>query len=249
MAGATCRRSSGATGSDGKASATRTLGGTAGQQLTIAAVSGLQGSPVSFTATATEGAGGEGITITNNPPTAALTGEVFDPVAQPMVQVNGTGGQPAAGVEVTASVCLGRRDARRHHYRHDRCLGRREVRRPRHPGHRRADARVHGRNQQRDLGPGQPLAAAGGGHDGQVGPAGELGHRAAAHASPAQRQAAGVGQVRARRHGDGDAEALGSRERAAYERHRGPRGHDAVLLRARLHAGRPAPDLRRPQAG
>jgi len=99
--------SSAATGSDGKASATRTLGGTAGQQLTIATVSGLQGSPVTFTATATEGAGGEGITITNNPPTAALTGEVFDPVAQPMVQVNGPGGQPAAGVEVTASVSSG----------------------------------------------------------------------------------------------------------------------------------------------
>jgi hypothetical protein len=98
---------SGATGSDGKASATRTLGATAGQQTTIAAVSGLQGSPVTFTATATEGGGGEGITITNNPPTAALTGEVFDPVAQPMVQVNGAGGQPAAGVEVTASVASG----------------------------------------------------------------------------------------------------------------------------------------------
>jgi hypothetical protein len=98
---------SGATGSDGKASATRTLGGTAGQQHTIATVSGLQGSPVSFTATATEGPGGEGITITNNPPTAALTGEVFDPVVQPMVQVNGAGGQPAAAVEVTASVSSG----------------------------------------------------------------------------------------------------------------------------------------------
>jgi hypothetical protein len=98
---------SGATGSDGKASATRTLGATAGQQSTIAAVSGLQGSPVTFTATATEGGGGEGITITNNPPTAALTGEVFDPVAQPMVQVNAAGGQPAAGAEVTASVASG----------------------------------------------------------------------------------------------------------------------------------------------
>ncbi len=98
---------SGATGSDGKASATRTLGGTAGQQLTIATVSGLQGSPVTFTATATTGPGGEGITITTNPPTAALTGEVFDPVAQPTVQVNGAGGQPAAGVEVTASVSSG----------------------------------------------------------------------------------------------------------------------------------------------
>src|SRR6266850_4236750 len=40
------------TGSDGKASATRTLGAAAGQQITTATVSGLQGSPVMFSATA-----------------------------------------------------------------------------------------------------------------------------------------------------------------------------------------------------
>ena len=199
-----------ATGSDGKASATRTLGATAGQQVTTAAVSGLQGSPVTFTATATDGttptlaikappsptaqsgvalaaqpviqlkdgsgadraqsgvavtaalgsgtgtlggtltrntdntgaaaftdlaitgaAGGytieftapgyvqvtsatitvgaaaAGITITTNPPTSALTGEVFDPVVQPVVQVKDASGQPVAGVQVAASVASG----------------------------------------------------------------------------------------------------------------------------------------------
>jgi hypothetical protein len=198
------------TGSDGKASATRTLGATAGQQITTAAVSGLQGSPVTFSATATDGstptlairtppsptaqsgvalaaqpviqlkdgsgadlaqsgvavtaalgsgtgtlggtltrstdntgaaaftdlaitgaAGGytvrftapgyvqvtsatitvgaaaAGITITTNPPTSALTGEVFDPVVQPVVQVKDAGGQPVAGVDVAASVASG----------------------------------------------------------------------------------------------------------------------------------------------
>ena len=198
------------TGADGKASVTRTLGATAGQQITTAAVSGLQGSPVTFTATATDGstptlaiktapsptaqsgvalaaqpviqlkdgsgadlarsgvavtaalgsgtgtlggtltrntdntgaaaftdlaitgaAGGytikftapgyvqvtsatitvgaaaAGITITTNPPTSALTGEVFDPVVQPVVQVKDGSGQPVAGVQVTASVASG----------------------------------------------------------------------------------------------------------------------------------------------
>jgi Domain of unknown function (DUF1929)/Bacterial Ig-like domain (group 1) len=94
------------TGSDGKASTSRTLGATTGQQITTAAVTGLQGSPVSFTATATDGAT-PGITITTNPPTAALTGEVFDPVVQPVVQVRDAGGQPMAGVQVTASVASG----------------------------------------------------------------------------------------------------------------------------------------------
>jgi hypothetical protein len=198
------------TGSDGRASATRTLGATAGQQLTTAAVSGLQGSPVTFSATATDGttptlaiktapsptaqtgvplavqpviqlkdgsganaarsgvavtaalnsgsgtlggtliratdgtgaatftdlaitgaAGGytikftapgyiqvtsatitvggaaAGIAITTNPPTAALTGEVFAPSVQPVVQVKDGSGQPVAGAQVAASVASG----------------------------------------------------------------------------------------------------------------------------------------------
>jgi galactose oxidase-like protein/Big-like domain-containing protein len=94
------------TGSDGKASTSRTLGATAGQQTTTAAVTGLQGSPVTFTATATAGAT-PGITITTNPPTAALTGEVFDPAVQPVVQVRDGAGQPVADVQVEASVASG----------------------------------------------------------------------------------------------------------------------------------------------
>jgi hypothetical protein len=94
------------TGSDGKASTSRTLGATTGQQTTTAAVTGLQGSPVTFTATATDGLT-PGITITTNPPTEALTGEVFDPVVQPVVQVRDGTGQPMAGVQVTASVASG----------------------------------------------------------------------------------------------------------------------------------------------
>jgi hypothetical protein len=197
-------------GADGKASATRTLGSTAGQHATIATVSGLEGSPVTFTATAIDGStstlaiktppspagqsgvalavqpviqlkdaagadnavagvavtaalnsgtgtlggtvtrntdntgaatftdlaitgaagaftlkftapgyaqvtsatitlGGAaaGIAITVNPPTSALTGEVFDPVAQPVVQVKDGSGQLTAGVVVTATVASG----------------------------------------------------------------------------------------------------------------------------------------------
>ena len=79
------------TGSDGKASVERVLGATPGQQTTTASVSGLEGSPVTFTATATEGSSAS-ITITTNPPTSALTGEVFDPSVQPVVQVKDAGG-------------------------------------------------------------------------------------------------------------------------------------------------------------
>jgi hypothetical protein len=198
------------TGADGRASVSRWLGDTPGQQTTTASVAGLQGSPVTFTATATDGltptlaittqpslttrsgavlaaqpviqlkdgagadlaergvtvtvalAGTAGtlaggltaitgdagsasftdlavtgdpgdytvrfsasgyapatssaialeaapttIALTNNPPTAALSGEVFDPDAQPEVQVKDGSGQPAAGVEVTASIASG----------------------------------------------------------------------------------------------------------------------------------------------
>ena len=91
------------TGSDGKASVERVLGATPGQQTTTASVSGLEGSPVTFTATATEGSSAS-ITITTNPPTSALTGEVFDPSVQPVVQVKDAGGNAAAGVTVTATA-------------------------------------------------------------------------------------------------------------------------------------------------
>jgi hypothetical protein len=92
------------TGSNGRASVTRVLGPTAGEQTTTASVTGLTGSPVTFSATAVEAA--PGIALTNNPPTQALTGEVFDPAAQPAVRVTDAGG-PSVGVQVTASLASG----------------------------------------------------------------------------------------------------------------------------------------------
>ena len=95
------------TGSSGRASVTRILGPTVGQQTTTATVAGLQGSPVTFISTATEGNPTGGIVITTNPPVAALTSEVFDPVVQPVVTVTGQGGTPLVGQEVTARIASG----------------------------------------------------------------------------------------------------------------------------------------------
>jgi hypothetical protein len=94
-------------GSDGHASVTRILGPTPGEQTTTATVSGLQGSPVTFVATAIAGNPTGGIVITTNPPVAALTSEVFDPAVQPVVVVTVPGGNPAPGEEVTASIASG----------------------------------------------------------------------------------------------------------------------------------------------
>lgn len=95
------------TGSSGRASVTRILGPTVGQQTTTATVAGLQGSPVTFISIATEGNPTGGIVITTNPPVAALTSEVFDPVVQPVVTVTGQGGTPLVGQEVTARIASG----------------------------------------------------------------------------------------------------------------------------------------------
>ncbi|MEP7227336.1 MAG: galactose oxidase-like domain-containing protein, partial [Gemmatimonadales bacterium] len=94
-------------GSDGRASVERTLGPTPGPQTTTATVAGLQGSPVSFEATATEGPPPTAeIAITNNPPTGALDGEVFAPIAQPAVRVTDASG-PIGNVSVTATIASG----------------------------------------------------------------------------------------------------------------------------------------------
>jgi hypothetical protein len=95
------------TGSNGHASVTRVLGPTPGAQVTTATVSGLQGSPVTFAATAIEGNPNGGIVITTNPPVAALTSEVFDPTVQPVVVVTAAGGTPVSGQAVTASISGG----------------------------------------------------------------------------------------------------------------------------------------------
>jgi Domain of unknown function (DUF1929)/Kelch motif len=95
------------TGSDGTASVLRTLGPTVGEQTTKASVNGLQGSPVTFTSTATSGSLDGGIAIITNPPFAALTSEVFDPTVQPIVSVTEAGGNPVSGQEVTVHVVAG----------------------------------------------------------------------------------------------------------------------------------------------
>ena len=240
---------SGATGSDGKASATRTLGGTAGQQLTIATVSGLQGSPVTFTATATTGPGGEGITITTNPPTAALTGEVFDPVAQPTVQVNGAGGQPAAGVEVTASVSSGGGTLEGTPTATTDASGVAKF----------GDLGITGTGAQTleftagtssvtsapvDLSPLPPEATTG-----------KWGPRVDWNIVPLHMHLLPNGKLLAWGKFEPGGTMMGMprlwdpASGTPTERHRGPSGHDAVLFGARLHAGRPAPDLRWPQGG
>src|SRR4051794_10155008 len=84
------------TGSDGRASVQRVLGTEPGQETTTASVDGLQGSPVTFTSTASEASAGS-IVITTNPPVSALTGEVFDPVVQPVVQVKDASGGAVGG--------------------------------------------------------------------------------------------------------------------------------------------------------
>jgi hypothetical protein len=53
------------------------------------------------------GGSGSSIVLTTNPPTSALDGEVFDPTVQPVVQVKDNGGNPTAGVQVTATVSAG----------------------------------------------------------------------------------------------------------------------------------------------
>jgi hypothetical protein len=93
-------------GADGRTGVRRTLGMTVGEQGTTAAAQGLDGSPVSFSATATQGTPEPAVEILTQPPPAALDGEVFDADAQPAVRVI-TGGVPVGGVTVTASLGSG----------------------------------------------------------------------------------------------------------------------------------------------
>jgi Domain of unknown function (DUF1929)/Bacterial Ig-like domain (group 1) len=95
------------TGSNGQASVVRTLGPTAGEQQTKASVAGLQGSPVTFTSTAVEGVPTGGLAILTNPPVSALSSEVFDPAAQPVVRLTDAGGSPVADQDVTVRVASG----------------------------------------------------------------------------------------------------------------------------------------------
>jgi hypothetical protein len=94
------------TGSDGRASVQWVLGPNPGEQTTTASVSNAHGSPVTFVATAVP-AGQPGLTILTQPPMSALSGEVFQPITQPVVVVSDAGGNPIAGADVAAAMASG----------------------------------------------------------------------------------------------------------------------------------------------
>lgn len=86
------------TGEDGRTSVTRTLGGTAGVQRTLASVEGLAGSPVAFVHTATAGAA-SGVTILSGD---NQTGPVSTELPLPLVvEVRDAGSNPVPNVAVT----------------------------------------------------------------------------------------------------------------------------------------------------
>jgi galactose oxidase-like protein len=91
------------TGADGRASVSRMLGNTPGQQTTTASVTGLQGSPVTFTATAVDGLTPT-LAIGTQPSPVARSGVAL--AVQPVVQLkDGAGGDLAeSGVTVTATL-------------------------------------------------------------------------------------------------------------------------------------------------
>ena len=94
------------TDSEGHASVQRVLGPTSGQQTTTASVSGLEGSPVTFTSTAVPGVT-PGISIITQPPSSALTAEVFEPSSQPVIALTDDQGNPRSGIAITARVVSG----------------------------------------------------------------------------------------------------------------------------------------------
>ena len=93
-------------GADGRTGIVRTLGMTAGEQTTVATAEGLDGSPVTFAATAIESPAGPTVEIVTQPPASALDGEVFAANAQPAVRVL-TDGAPVEGASITASLASG----------------------------------------------------------------------------------------------------------------------------------------------
>jgi Domain of unknown function (DUF1929)/Kelch motif len=93
-------------GADGRTGIIRTLGMTAGEQTTVASAEGRDGSPITFTATATESPPGPVVEVVTQPPATALDGEVFAADAQPSVRVL-TDGAPVGGASVNASLASG----------------------------------------------------------------------------------------------------------------------------------------------
>jgi hypothetical protein len=93
-------------GVDGRTGIVRTLGMTAGEQTTVASSEGLDGSPITFTATATETPAGPVVEVVTQPPATALDGEVFTAAGQPAVRVL-TDGVPVEGATVTVALASG----------------------------------------------------------------------------------------------------------------------------------------------
>jgi hypothetical protein len=94
------------TGTDGLASVQRILGPDPGDVTTTASVSGLQGSPVTFTSTAIAGTGPR-VALTTQPSATAQSGVAL--TVQPMVQLQDADGnnQSQSGVVVTVSIASG----------------------------------------------------------------------------------------------------------------------------------------------
>ena len=98
-----------ATDDDGRSAVQRVLGGTPGEQTTTATVSGLTGSPATFTAQAeAEPPDPEpSLTLLVQPPSSALTGEVWSPDRQPAVRLLDAAGDPVANAAVAATIASG----------------------------------------------------------------------------------------------------------------------------------------------
>jgi adhesin/invasin len=90
-----------ATAANGRAGIRRTLGPSAGQQTALASVSGVSGSPVTFSASATTGAAGK-LTLVVQPSANAINGRPLGD--QPRVQLVDAFNNPVAAAGVAVSV-------------------------------------------------------------------------------------------------------------------------------------------------
>lgn len=94
------------TGQDGQAAVLWTLGATAGTQTANASFAGVSGSPVAFSATATQGPPPQ-LAVVTQPSSSANSGEIF--VIQPVIRLEDELGNPIShgGVQVTAQIASG----------------------------------------------------------------------------------------------------------------------------------------------
>ena len=104
--GGSLSASASTTRADGTADATWTLGATLGTQTATATATGLEGSPITFSAMATLGAPSVLVIITQ-PSSTASSGVPF--AQQPVIELRDAGGNPVpqAGVNVTVAIASG----------------------------------------------------------------------------------------------------------------------------------------------